>query len=755
MSRYLALVLLLLSSSGLWAATIVVGTTNDVVDAGDCSTLTIPGLAASSGNDGQISLREAVCAANASAGADTIQLTAGVYSLSLGAAGESLNEAGDLDVLESLSIIGAGPADTFIDNAVGDPMVAGDGDRIIEVGPGGLGGIDFVLQDLTLRGGDVSCDGIGCQTGAGALHYDSDGVFHLLRAGIDGAQTQCTGGCCGHRNNVAGIAARSPSDLIMEDTFVRNTLSSCTENSEPACMDTEFYSCIAGPGVLLVGDNEFGINAMNVRIHNTVFSENQVLCEGTPCGGEEMVIFSNNIDEINAEITNFSMTNNRIHCAGFDCDTDEMFQMNSDVVQGTFTNWLFENNELSCDGESCNGDEMISINGSTAVDIVFSDSQIINNDTHCVGFDCDTDEFFQSDNDGDKILRNILVANNQQSCTGGECDTDEVLSTCCSPGHKLLDRLRFIGNHRFCDGDGCDTQGTLVVGANGNDAGQTVTVRNTIITDNQANCNGANCGCDAGGIRFSGDSTAHFLIGSSVFANQSIGDDVPDGDQLCARRSTGGILNETDNLTIINTTLADGVAVGSGAALVNYGTVRLRHVTITGNEANQDQDGVGMGGGICNNQVVDGNASCSGETGSSEADAVLIMSNTVIADNTDHGSAANCSGAVTSERFNVLSDAVGCQIDDEFDVLPPLLGALQDNGCNAPQGDGSCVPTRMPLAGSPLIDKGSCRDDSIGFDQRGFFRPFDDPNEIDRDDACDIGAVEVNPDHIFADSLEA
>ncbi|HEY7630807.1 MAG TPA: choice-of-anchor Q domain-containing protein, partial [Thermoleophilaceae bacterium] len=63
---------------------------------------------------GNCSLRDAVSAANATAGTDTISLPPGQFKLE-GAAGEDANAGGDLDVTESLKVVGAGAGATTID----------------------------------------------------------------------------------------------------------------------------------------------------------------------------------------------------------------------------------------------------------------------------------------------------------------------------------------------------------------------------------------------------------------------------------------------------------------------------------------------------------------------------------------------------------------------------------------------------------------------------------------------------------------
>ncbi len=60
--------------------------------------------------DADCSLREAIGAANAAFGADTVELPAGTYTLNLAGAGE--DATGDLDITGDLTINGAGAAAT-------------------------------------------------------------------------------------------------------------------------------------------------------------------------------------------------------------------------------------------------------------------------------------------------------------------------------------------------------------------------------------------------------------------------------------------------------------------------------------------------------------------------------------------------------------------------------------------------------------------------------------------------------------------
>jgi hypothetical protein len=127
----------------VYAASITVTTTADVVDAaGTCLNVTLASLP---GPDGKTSLREAVCAANNTAGVDTISFGVnGTFTLT-GAANEDNGQSGDLDIKESVTIIGNGIDNTIIDG--------GGIERIFEVAPSTA--ITFNLSNLTLQNGDT------------------------------------------------------------------------------------------------------------------------------------------------------------------------------------------------------------------------------------------------------------------------------------------------------------------------------------------------------------------------------------------------------------------------------------------------------------------------------------------------------------------------------------------------------------------------------------------------------------------------
>ncbi|MCG6938871.1 MAG: DUF4347 domain-containing protein, partial [Gammaproteobacteria bacterium] len=98
--------------------TINVTTTNDVVDA-DADLSSLANLFINPGLDGEVSLREAILAANADPGFDEINLAAATYTLSIDTGGsDDTALEGDLDITDALAIRGVSEAATVIDGAL-------------------------------------------------------------------------------------------------------------------------------------------------------------------------------------------------------------------------------------------------------------------------------------------------------------------------------------------------------------------------------------------------------------------------------------------------------------------------------------------------------------------------------------------------------------------------------------------------------------------------------------------------------------
>ncbi len=160
---------LLLSISPLArAATFVVTKTADTND-GAC--------------DSDCSLREAIIAANANAGADTITLPAGTYTLTIPGTGEDAGATGDLDIVGDLTINGAGAATTIVDG--------GGLDRVFHV----VSSFTVVINGITIRNGAT----VAGDNGGGLLN--AGGIVTLNNCVISGNTTTSGGNGAGLYND--------------------------------------------------------------------------------------------------------------------------------------------------------------------------------------------------------------------------------------------------------------------------------------------------------------------------------------------------------------------------------------------------------------------------------------------------------------------------------------------------------------------------------------------------------------------------
>ena len=164
----LLLVLLLLAAPGRsLAATFTVNSTADAVDV-------IPGNGSCATAGGVCTLRAAIQEANALAGADTINLPAGTYTLTIAGSGENASATGDLDLNSNVTLAGSGAATTVI-NAAGI-------DRIFEVVSG-----TSTISGMTMTGGNP-----GSGFGGGLLA--SGGSLTLSSVKVTSSTTSTNGG---------------------------------------------------------------------------------------------------------------------------------------------------------------------------------------------------------------------------------------------------------------------------------------------------------------------------------------------------------------------------------------------------------------------------------------------------------------------------------------------------------------------------------------------------------------------------------
>jgi predicted outer membrane repeat protein len=305
----------------------------------------------------------------------------------------------------------------------------------------------------------------------------------------------------------------------------------------------------------------------------------------------------------------------------------------------------------------------------------------------------------------------------------------------------VLDGFTIYGGHNSGLGDGLYCNGS---GA-GNECSPTLS--NLIFDSNYSHDGGAlyNNGSN-GGI-----SSPHL---TNVTFTNNYG--LEFGGAMCNDGQTGGTSNPVLNgVTFANNTTDGGF--GGGMTDLGNSSPALTNVTFSGNggpHVSPTFAGTVYGGAICirnatgtltlNNVTFSDNTAPNGDGG---AIAVFTTGSVVISNSIFWGDTVNPVSTnpeiVSSSGTVTISSSIiqgGCPASTTcVGVLQtdPMLGALQDNG--------GPTQTRMPMAGGSAINAGynpSC----AATDQRGVSRP--------QGVNCDIGAVEVVLDRIYADNFD-
>ncbi len=165
------------------------------------------------------SLREAVDAANATGGPDEVVLPAGTYTLTRTGGDENLNDSGDLDISESLTISGAVSATTIIHQAV-------SGQRVLHATAPGT---NLTLSGVTIEGGNTFSLG-------GAISSDNDvtltdTTFTDNNSMLSGGAVYAGGDVTATRVTFSGSDSGSLGGAISSDNDVSLTDTTFTDNN--------------------------------------------------------------------------------------------------------------------------------------------------------------------------------------------------------------------------------------------------------------------------------------------------------------------------------------------------------------------------------------------------------------------------------------------------------------------------------------------------------------------------------------------
>jgi sugar lactone lactonase YvrE len=191
--------------------------------------------------------------------------------------------------------------------------------------------------------------------------------------------------------------------------------------------------------------------------------------------------------------------------------------------------------------------------------------------------------------------------------------------------------------------------------------------------------------------------------------------------------SNGGGIWTRGIVVLNNSTLSSNSAEDHGGGLYNEskGGVTLNYSVVANNNSDNDNDTIGDGGGLVGN--------------------LILLQSSIVAGNMKGLNIldvnADCKGSNSSQGYNLIGIATGCNLSgtgditvDPADVLTDVLGSLANNG-GATQTHALIVSSSNPALNAIPSGTNDCGIAPFDLDQRGEARPFNTN--------CDSGAYEA------------
>lgn len=721
------------------------------------------------------SLREAINAANTTAGADTIYLSAAAAGVSAAAAGLAAViqlESSLPTITSDMAIIGEGPELTDID-------LQGNG-RAFDVSAG-AGPVNVSIRGLTVRNGSAT-GGPGLVVRDGATFHGMDLAFR------DNESTAGSGG--------AMVVVGGETSVVLEDVDFDGNQTLANFPGGALELASGSFTMMGGSFTNnrspAWGGAVRGFNMDLVHFEGTVFDGNAVLAGGF--GGGAMFIENPAAEDGVVILDGVTITNNTTATGG-NGGGGAYLRVGLDV---TITDATITGN----DGSSTGWGGGLHLQGSQ---VTITNSTIQGNTAQIGGgiylgdADVTLTETTVDGNTGQQRGGGILSAGASSLMTTGgsvsgnttgtgdgagmvaQQDSDlELVGTVFAgnqaPSTSVGGAMSLFGNSQLT-GTGIEIRDNMA-GAGGGiyyagAAGSTLSLDDATVSGNHA----TGQGFSGGGIFAEGngaititnsvldDNEAEDGSGGGIFAFAPVSVDLT-GSMVTNNRATvsgGGIW--TRGPTTITTTQVRGNDAGSnGGGFIGGSPSTVTQSSFDGNTAGakgggiflvQDQAGIPQvvnttisgntaldGGGVATLGALDlihvslvgnvGTGSAGGvyvySTGNNSIIGALQATNTVFQGNTGPAGALSCTvagGSATSGGGNVTDDT-SCgfaQTSDQSGVDPMLDATLADNG--------GATPTHAPLAGSPVLDAGV--DAGVTDDQTGAARS---------DGAPDSGAKE-------------
>ncbi|WP_418316904.1 putative Ig domain-containing protein [Piscinibacter sakaiensis] len=697
--------------------------------------------------DGAVgSLRWALSQANANAGADTIYLLAGTHTLTLVGAGEDFNVSGDLDIRDTVTIVGgsANAADTVVRSTVSDRVFAlllGDAtlsNLTVSGGSGGQQGGGISTSNFTsLTLNNVVVSGNSGNNGGGIYAF---GSLTMSETRITANTATGIGGGVVVRGitslndvEISGNSGTSGGGLYLFSAGTNVTIDRATISGNTANVGAGIYASnggLAATNLTLSGNTASGLGGgIYINVGSYSFTDSTIANNSGVSGagiGNGIATLKNTIVASNTGgNASFQQTS-----AGWNIDTD-----GSAIVNGG-TNRVVTAAALKlgllADYGGFTKTHML-LNGSVAINTgnpgaAATDQRGIGRiGTPDVGaFEADGKLIVTTTNDvvdGATSSISALLAN--MGADGRISLREAIIAANNTPGADVITLpggsyvLTIAGNDNTAAAGDLDiTDALTIIGAGArtttvsNGIDRAFDIRGAAVTISGVTVTGSTGG-DGGAFLVSGGGASLTLRDSAISSSTAGG--------------SGGGIHLTGTLMLDRVTI-DGNAAnggtgtdGGGGLYVTAGsTATLTNVTLNANTANRGGGAISSRGTVnLVNSTVAGNTG-PGAGGIDRAQGTVTLLNTILANNTG----GNASGTLTSLGYNIDSgNTAGLTGTGDRINTNPLLGALQFNSGQ--------IKTMAIGAGSAAIDGGTTTG-APGVDARGFARVVNDIGAYER-----------------------
>ena len=207
------------------------------------------GICADAG--GLCSLRAAIQETNLCAGAETVTIPAGTYTLAIAGAGEDASLTGDLDITDNLTISGAGAGATTIDGA--------GLDRVFHI----ITGATVTISNLKFIGGG------GVTSGAGILNA---GTLTVSNSTINGNTSTNLGGAFSNATGASLTITNSTINGNLASAWGGGIYSSGTLSISSSTISSNTASSMGGAMAVIAGSS--------TTVNNSTFSANTSVNSG-------------------------------------------------------------------------------------------------------------------------------------------------------------------------------------------------------------------------------------------------------------------------------------------------------------------------------------------------------------------------------------------------------------------------------------------------------------------------------------------